>query len=121
LSPREPRPTVRPWAIVRHVDIVLDDSYLSLSALSKYSGLSVTTLRRQLVADVDPLPACRVERRIVVRKSAFDAWMLRRETLGDQKLDRALAVVQNARATLRRAGPSTHRPALQGSSASSSE
>ena len=67
--PRLTAPTAPPHAIVRHVDVVLDDPYLPLSELSKYAGLSVTTLRRQLVATVDPLPACRVERRVVVQLS----------------------------------------------------
>lgn len=118
--PKLTAPSALPHAIVRHVDVVLDDPYLPLPALSKYAGLSVTTLRRQLVAEVDPLPACRVERRIVVRRSVFDAWILRRETLGDQKLERALAVVQNARAIARRGERAERRQELQGSSVSGS-
>jgi excisionase family DNA binding protein len=52
-----------------------EDRYLTLVALSAYSGLSVRTLRRHLAATVHSLPRYRVGGRVLVRQSEFDAWM----------------------------------------------
>ncbi len=51
--------------------------YLSVRQLSAYSGLSVRTLRNYLVHPVTPLPYFRVCRKILVRRSDFDAWLSR--------------------------------------------
>jgi excisionase family DNA binding protein len=53
------------------------DRYLRLPELARYSGLSVRTLRRLTVRARDPLPAYRVGRLVLVRKSMFDAWLAR--------------------------------------------
>lgn len=52
-----------------------DDPWLTLQQLSRYSGLSVATLRRQLRNPERPLPHRRVGRRILVRLSAFNRWL----------------------------------------------
>ncbi len=53
------------------------DPYLGLRALAAYSGLSLPTLKRLLVAD-DPIPHFKPAKKILVRRSEFDAWMQRR-------------------------------------------
>ncbi|HXH08226.1 MAG TPA: helix-turn-helix domain-containing protein [Alphaproteobacteria bacterium] len=51
------------------------DGYLRLKQLSVYCGLSVRTLRYYLSSPVHPLPYYRVRRKILVRRSDFDAWL----------------------------------------------
>jgi|RhiMetdeSRZDD1v2_1073273.scaffolds.fasta_scaffold289955_1 excisionase family DNA binding protein len=51
------------------------DPFLSLRALSAYSGLSVRKLREYLDDPAHPLPAYRVGGKILVRRSEFDAWV----------------------------------------------
>ncbi len=51
------------------------DPWLSLRALSGYSGLSVRKLRDCLTRPISPLPCYRVDSKILVRKSEFDCWM----------------------------------------------
>ncbi len=67
------------------------DPWLSLEALSHYSGLSVRSLRAYLTDTTRPLPHYRMKEphvvptkagkhrtvtgKILIRKSAFDAWM----------------------------------------------
>jgi hypothetical protein len=69
------------------------DPWLSLEALSQYSGLSVRSLRSHLADPHNPLPCYRmrephviptrtgrrrtVSGKILVRRSEFDAWMQR--------------------------------------------
>jgi hypothetical protein len=69
------------------------DPWLSLEALSKYSGVSVRSLRAYLADPAHPLPCYRlrdphvivtktgkrqtVTGKILVRRSEFDAWMQR--------------------------------------------
>jgi hypothetical protein len=50
------------------------DAYLPLKALSKYSGLSLRTLRGHLVHPTRPLPHYRVGGRILVKRTEFDDW-----------------------------------------------
>ena len=49
--------------------------YLSLKALSQYSGLSVRNLRRYLTNAAHPLPHYRVGGKLLVKRSEFDDWM----------------------------------------------
>ena len=51
------------------------DPYLSLRALSSYSGLSVRTLRVYLADPIRPLPCYRVGGKLLVRRSEFDTWV----------------------------------------------
>lgn len=58
------------------------DPYLSLKALASYSGLSVRKLRDCLNDPLKPLPYYRVGGKIVVRRSDFDAWIVRYRMTG---------------------------------------
>jgi excisionase family DNA binding protein len=58
------------------------DPYLSLRAVSAYSGLSVRKLREFLAAPFNPLPCYRVGGKVLVRRSEFDAWISRFRTAG---------------------------------------
>jgi excisionase family DNA binding protein len=49
--------------------------YLSLKALSVYSGLSVRTLRGYLADAFRPLPHYRVGGKILVSRAEFDEWV----------------------------------------------
>ncbi len=51
------------------------DAYLPLKALTRYSGLSVRTLRGYLTDPIRPLPYYRVGGKLLVRRSEFDAWV----------------------------------------------
>lgn len=55
------------------------DRYLDLNSLSRYASLSVRSLRSYLSLSFDPLPSYRLTKKILVRKSEFDAWMNRRK------------------------------------------
>lgn len=61
------------------------DPFMSLRALSTYSGLSVRNLRGHLNAS-PALPHYRVGGKILVRRSEFDAWM------GRFRVDRSVDV-----------------------------
>lgn len=68
------------------------DPYLSLRALAAYSGLSVRTLRK-LLARTPPaqaLPCYRLDGKILVRRSVFDAYMTRFQAQGRPALVRTL-------------------------------
>lgn len=51
------------------------DSYLPLKALSRYAGIGVRTLRAHLGRSDAPLPHYRVNGKVLVRRSEFDAWI----------------------------------------------
>src|SRR5262245_7399577 len=52
------------------------DPYLSLAALASYSSCSVRWLRDRLTDPLHPLPCFRLPGgKILVRRSAFDAWL----------------------------------------------
>jgi hypothetical protein len=52
------------------------DPYMGLKALAVYSGLSVRKLRQLIDRDpADALPCYRVDGRVLVRRSEFDAYM----------------------------------------------
>jgi hypothetical protein len=65
--------------------IVPLDPFMSLKALSAYSGLSVRKLRQLIDRDpADALPVYRVDDRVLVRRSEFDEWMRRYRVSGRQ-------------------------------------
>lgn len=57
------------------VPLTFEDGYLPLSDLATYSGLSVRTLRDHLTNGDHPLPHYKVDGRIVVKRSEYDAWV----------------------------------------------
>jgi hypothetical protein len=57
-----------------------EDKYLDIQGLSKYSSLSVRTLRDYLADSSDPLPSYCVKRKILVKKSDFDGWIKKYRT-----------------------------------------
>lgn len=86
-----PRRTGQPVSQVRGVlaeRVVISttlDPFLSLRALSAYSGLSVRKLRDCLVDLAHPLPHYRVggsAGKIVARRSEFDAWVVQYRQVG---------------------------------------
>lgn len=52
----------------------LEDGYLPLTELARYSGLSVRYLQNLIARPVHPLPHYRFGTKIEVRRSEFDAW-----------------------------------------------
>ncbi len=69
------------------------DPFLSLKALAAYSGLSVRKLRDHLNDPVHPLPHYRVGGKVVVRRSEFDAWMVRYRRLGRGDVEKVVSDV----------------------------
>ena len=62
---------------VDHVAVTVPlDPYLSVRALAGYSGLSIRKLRSCLKNPRNPLPHYRVDNKVLVRRSEFDAWMV---------------------------------------------
>jgi len=68
------------------------DPYLSLRTLSQYSGCSTRWLRDRLTDPHHPLPYYRLPgRKILVRRSEFDAWLARYRQVGQADVDRIVA------------------------------
>jgi hypothetical protein len=81
--------TTRPVAAVS-VNVPLDP-YLSLKGLSGYSGLSVRRLRQLLeLPPAEALPCYRIGGKILVRRSAFDAWIAQYAARGRPSLAKAI-------------------------------
>ncbi len=55
----------------------IDREWLSLRQLTEYASVSERTLREWLHRATDALPAVRVDGKILVRRSEFDAWLER--------------------------------------------
>jgi excisionase family DNA binding protein len=72
--------------IVETLDVITDDAYLSLAALSKYAGLSVRTLRDHIDSLENPLPVYRVGRKLLVKRSDYDRWAANFRTEGKPSL-----------------------------------
>ena len=51
--------------------------WLGLRRLSAYADVSERTLRTWIHSPVEPLPACQVGGKILVRRRDFDAWLER--------------------------------------------
>ncbi|MFH1885423.1 MAG: helix-turn-helix domain-containing protein [Pseudomonadota bacterium] len=62
----------------------LNDSYLTKAELSELTGISIRTVHEWLHAPSDPLPHYKIGRRILVRRSEFDAWAAKRRVSGDE-------------------------------------
>ncbi len=52
-----------------------EDRYLKLPELARYAGLSISTLQRYLKDAQHPIPSSRVGGSVLVKRSAYDAWM----------------------------------------------
>ena len=55
----------------------IDREWLGIGELTKYASVSDRTLREWMHRQDDPLPAVRVDGKILVRRSQFDAWLER--------------------------------------------
>ena len=51
------------------------DVFFDVNSLSRYSSLSVRTLRDYLADPDDPIPSYCVRRKMLIKKSEFDAWL----------------------------------------------
>jgi len=49
--------------------------WMDIKAIQEYACVSERTLRSWIHRAVDPLPAVRVGKKILIRKSVFDKWM----------------------------------------------
>jgi len=50
------------------------ERWYNLNELSKYSGFSVSALKRWISLPKRPLPAVKIERKYVVRRKWYDIW-----------------------------------------------
>ncbi len=64
---------------------------MPLKSLSKYSGLSVRTLRTYLSKAVGPLPHYRPGGKVLVKRSEFDDWISGFKATDSSKGDAILA------------------------------
>lgn len=58
-------------------NLTIERGWLSLRELTEYASVSERTLREWVHRSTDALPAVRVDGKILVRKSEFDAWLER--------------------------------------------
>jgi excisionase family DNA binding protein len=65
----------------------LPREWLSLRELIEYAAVCDRTVRAWIHSPVDPLPATRVGRKILVRKSDFDRWLERHRMKSARTLD----------------------------------
>lgn len=66
--------------VVESVNINTDmDLYLSLKGLAGYASLSRRLLSDLINDPKDPIPSFRIGGKILVKKSAFDKWMVHRQ------------------------------------------
>ena len=65
------------FAIKEIVGIRVDDCYMSLKALSAYSGISKRKLDNLRKDPYNSLPTFKVDGKVLVKKSEFDRWMER--------------------------------------------
>ena len=72
-----------------------NDQYLDLKALAEYSSLSVRTLRDYLADPEDPLPGYCIKRKILVKRSEFDAWIGRHRTRHNDLSDMVNDIVKD--------------------------
>ena len=65
----------------------IDREWLSLRQLTEYAAVSDRTLREWLHRATDALPAVRVDGKILVRRSQFDAWLERHRIQPGAQID----------------------------------
>lgn len=61
--------------------------WLSLKKMSHYANISERTLRAWIHSPLNPLPAVRVARKILVRRSEFDVWLTKHRVKPLETLD----------------------------------
>jgi excisionase family DNA binding protein len=61
--------------------------WLGLRQVTQYANISERTVRAWIHSSLDPLPAVRVRGKILVRRSEFDAWLLRHQVRGLERID----------------------------------
>jgi hypothetical protein len=103
-TPRQALGADRPRLVVVDELMVASalDPYLSLRALAAYSSCSVRWLRARLADPHHPLPHYRPYGKVLVRRSAFDAWMAHSRQVGRADVN---AVVSDVLARVARSGP----------------
>jgi len=57
--------------------VKIDREWLSLRQVTEYAAVSERTLRAWLHRSTDALPAVRVDGKVLIRRSQFDAWLER--------------------------------------------
>jgi excisionase family DNA binding protein len=67
--------------------VPIERGWLSLRELTEYASISERTLREWLHRPSDALPAVRVDGKILVRRSEFDAWLERHRIQPDAAID----------------------------------
>jgi excisionase family DNA binding protein len=65
----------------------IDLEWLGARQVTEYANVSRRTLRAWIHQPVDPLPAVRVAGKILVRRSALDAWLERHRVKAVASLD----------------------------------
>jgi excisionase family DNA binding protein len=65
----------------------IEREWLSLRQLTEYASVSERTLREWLHRGSDALPAVRVDGKILVRRSQFDAWLERHRMEARAQID----------------------------------
>jgi hypothetical protein len=69
------------------------DPFLPLRALVGYSGLSVRKLRDHIADPSHPLPSYQIGRKLLVRRSEFDAWIAAYRRHGRRDVDAVVSDV----------------------------
>jgi excisionase family DNA binding protein len=54
---------------------VLQKEWLDVRALTQYASVSVRTIREWVHRPTNPLPAAQVGNKLLISRSAFDAWL----------------------------------------------
>ena len=79
-----------------------EDRYMGIAELVAYSSLSERSIRRHLADKDHPIPSYRVDGRVLVKRSEFDAWIrerggVKRTADDDEKTRIVAAIVAGAR------------------------
>src|SRR5205807_5390242 len=76
IVPRSPHKSRKNLDVASRIEPASDRSeWLDLRALQRYACVSERTLRGWIHRPDDPLPAVRVETKLLVRRATFDAWL----------------------------------------------
>ena len=67
--------------------------WMDLQSLTQYADVSIRTLGDWIRNSIDPLPASRVGRKLLVRRSDLDAYLERHKVLPDSLVDEILGAL----------------------------